>query len=137
MALSASRISATPKMELDSAFEYCNVKIRTKGTVDTAGEAPWTWTALDSDVKVDIQPVSEKELSRTSQGIERDATHKAFFESTVTFPSSWDDDDEEAVMRIETDSDGDGTEDTYFRIVGIDDFGSHIEVLAKKVSVDA
>lgn len=137
MALSASRIPDVSKMALDFAFEYCNVKIRTKGTVDSAGEAPWTWTALDSNVKADIQPMSENELRRTAAGTERDATHKAFFESTVTFPSSWDDEDEEAVLRIETDSSGDGTADTYFRIVGVDDFGSHIEVLAKKVPEDA
>lgn len=134
MTLSASTQPNAPKMTLDQVYEYCNVSKRVKGAVDSAGEASWTWTAVDSNVKVDLQPIPEEEIKRSGAGEERVATHKAFFESTVTFPTLWDDETEEIALRIETDSTGNGTADTYFLITAVDDWSSHVEVLARKVS---
>ena len=137
MALSASTQPDAPKMTLKDYYEYCNVSRKVEGTPNALGEAPWTWTAIDSDVKVDLQPVSAEELKRTAAGIERIATHRAFFESTVDFIDYWDAETEEVMLRIETDSSGNGTVDTYFAITAVDDYDSHVEVLCKKVPGDA
>ena len=137
MTLSASTMPDIPKMTLDTAYEYCNVSQKVKGAVDSAGEATWTWTAVDSNIKADFQPLTEWERQRASAGIERASTHRGFFESTVLFPALWDNETEEPDLRIEMDSSGDGTVDTYFLIVAVDDHASHIEVLARKTSSDA
>lgn len=137
MTLSASVKPDVPQMTLDEAYEFCNVAQRTKGAVDSAGEAAWTWPAVDSNVRVDLQPLTEMERQRAGAGIERVSTHRAFFESTVSFPALWDAETNEPDLRIETDSSGNGTVDTYFLITAVDDHASHIEVMAKKVSSDA
>ncbi len=136
MTLSASTQPDVPQMTLDEAYEYCNISKRVKGAVDSAGEAGWTWTAVDSNVKIDLQALSEEEIQRSGAGEERVATHRGFFESTVTFPTLWDDETTEIALRIETDSTGNGTADTYFLITAVDDWSSHVEVMARKVSSD-
>lgn len=137
MPLSASVKPDVPKMELDFAYEYCNVSRKVKGSPNALGEAAWTWTAIDSNVKVDLQPVAAEELKRTAAGIERIATHRAFFLSDVGFIDYWDAEDEEVILRIETDSSGNGTADTYFLITAVDPWDSHVEVLCKKVPADS
>jgi len=126
MTLSASVKPNVPKMILDFAYEFCNVSQRVEGALDALGEATWTWTAIDSNVKVDIQPLTAREIKNIGAGEEIDATHRAFFLSGVSFPTTY----ETAVaMRVEVDTTGDGSPDSYFRILDVNNWASHVEAL--------
>jgi len=109
-------------MKLDQFYEYVNITSRTKGDVDAAGEASWTWAAVESNVKADIQALSERELKATGPGKVVDASHRAFFENDITIAVG---------DRVEADDDNDGVVDTYYRVVSVDDQKSHIEALLK------
>ena len=126
MTLSASVKPNVPKMVMNQFHEYCNVSKRVQGELNDHGEADWTWTAVDSDIKVDIQPLEAHEIKNVGVGTEIGATHRAFFLSTATFHTTY---QTGVAMRVEVDSTGDGAVDTYFRIINVDDHASHFEAL--------
>jgi len=126
MTLSASVKPTVPKMILGQFYEFCNVSKRVKGTPDDMGEADWTWVAVDSNIKVDIQPLEADEIKNIGAGTEIGATHRAFFLSTATFHATY---LTAVAMRVEVDSTGDGDVDTYYRIINADDHASHFEAL--------
>lgn len=127
--LSASIKPNVPKMVLDFGFEYCNVSQRVKGALNDLGEADWTWTEVDSNIKVDIQPLEANEIKNIGVGTEVGATHRAFFLSTATFHATY---LTGVAMRVEVDSTGDGSADTYYRIINADDHASHFEALLEQ-----
>lgn len=120
MALTTSpKKTAVPKMNFaDGFFQYCNTYNRTGP--DYAGD--FTWTAVNSDVKVDIQPAGgmSEQLRVRIQGEDVNVDSVAFFLSTVSTISVGD--------SVGIAADGGTTEDTFFTAVGVYDWDSHIEV---------
>ena len=122
MPLTASpKKAAVPKMNFDDGFfQRCNTYTRTD-TAD-AYKGGFTWTAVDSDIKVDIQPASSmsEQLRVRIQGEDVNVDSVAFFESTVSTITTGD--------SIGTAADGGTTEDTFFTVVGVYHWDSHVEV---------
>lgn len=120
MPLTASlKQAAVPKMNFaDGFFQYCNTYNRT--APDYAGD--FTWTAINSDVKVDIQPEASmsEQLRVRIQGEDINVDSVAFFLSTVSTITVGD--------SVGTAADGGTTEDTFFTVVGVYDWDSHVEV---------
>jgi len=123
MPLTASpKQAAVPKMNFgDGLFQYCNTYNRT--APDYAGD--FTWTVVNSDVKVDIQPKSSlsEQLRVLLQGQNIAADYAAFFLSTASAIIVGD--------SIGVAADGGATEDTYYAVVGVFDWDSHVEVALK------
>lgn len=126
MPLSASVKPNVPKMRMPTSHGYCNVSQRVQGALNAMGEADWTWTAVDSNIKVDIQPLEAHEIKNIGVGTEVNATHRAFFLSTATFHATY---LTGVAMRVEIDTTGDGSADTYYRVINSDDHASHFEAL--------
>lgn len=120
MTLTASpKKAAVPKMNFaDGLFQYCNTYTRT--APDYAGD--FTWTAVNSDVKVDIQPAASmsEQLRVQMQGENVAVDSVGFFLSTVSTITVGD--------SVGIAADGGITEDTFFTVVGVYDWDSHIEV---------
>lgn len=123
MALTASpKKAAVPKMSFaDGFFQYCNTY--TRGAADWEGG--FDWTAVNADVKVDIQPAAamSKELALLLQGQNIEADSVAFFLTTVSTITVGD--------SVGIASDGGTAEDTFFTVQGSFDWDSHIEVALK------
>ena len=123
MPLTASpKKAAVPKMNFaDGFFQYCNTYTR--------GEADWEggfdWTAVNADVKVDIQPAAamSNELALLLQGENIQADFVAFFLTTVSTITVGD--------SIGIASGGGTTENQFFTVQGSFDWDSHIEVALK------
>jgi len=124
MALTPSQKTDVPKMLLNQYFQYCNTYRRAEGA-DSWKDGGWTWTAVNSDAKVDIQPKSSlsKELRMLIQGSEAEVDKAAFFLYDVTAIQV---DDSVGIA-----SDGGTTEDTYYTVMGVFDWDSHVEVALK------
>ena len=120
MPLTVSQKTDVPKMVLDQFFQYCNTY--TRADAADAHEGGWTWTAVNSDVKVDIQPASSmsEQLKLELQGENIAADFVGFFLSTVATITAGD--------SVGIAADGGVTEDTYYTVVGVYDWDSHIEV---------
>ncbi len=120
MPLTASpKKTAAPKMNFaDGFFQYCNTY--TRGEEDWEGG--FDWTAVNADVKVDIQPAAamSKELSIQLQGQNIAVDSVAFFLSTASTITVGD--------SVGIASDGGTTEDEFFTVVGMYDWDSHVEV---------
>jgi len=123
MPLTASpKKAAVPKMNFaDGFFQYCNTY--TRGSADWEGG--FDWTAVNSDVKVDIQPAEamSKQLALLLQGENIAADSVAFFLTTVSTITVGD--------SVGIAADGGTTEDTFFTVVGVFDWDSHVEVALK------
>jgi len=123
MALTASpKAAAVPKMNFDDGFiQYCNTYTR-----GSAGwEGGFDWTAVNSNVKVDIQAADaiSRQLSLVLQGQNIQAEFMAFFLSTVSTITVGD--------SVGIASDGGTTEDLFYTVVGVFDWDSHVEVALK------
>lgn len=119
MPLTASTKKAdVPKMVLDQFFQYCNTYNRT--SPDYAGD--FTWTVINSDVKTDIQPEAamSEQLRVQLQGENVAVDSVGFFLSTVSTITVGD--------SVGIADDGGTTEDTFFTVVGVYDWDSHVEV---------
>lgn len=124
---SSPKKAAVPKMNFrDGYFQYCNTY--TRGATDWEGG--FDWTAVNSDAKVDIQPAEamSRELSLQLQGQNIAADSVAFFLSTASTITVGD--------SVGIASDGGTTEDTFFTMVGVFDWDSHIEVALKSGRLD-
>ena len=125
MPLTASpKKAAVPKMTFaDGFFQYCNTYTRDEDA--DAWEGGFDWTAVNSDAKVDIQPAEamSRELSLQLQGQNISADSVAFFLSTASAITVGD--------SIGIAADGGTTEDTFFTVVGVFDWDSHVEVALK------
>lgn len=123
MALTASpKKAAVPKMTFaDGFFQYCNTY--TRGAKDYRGA--FDWTAVNADVKVDIQPADaiSKELSIQLQGQNIAVDSVAFLLSTASTITVGD--------SVGIASDGGTTEDEFFTVVGMFNWDSHLEVALK------
>lgn len=111
--------AAVPKMNFaDGFFQYCNTYNR--AAPDYAGD--FTWTAVNSDVKVDIQPAASmsEQLRVQMQGENVAVDSVGFFLSTVSTITVGD--------SVGIAAEGGTTEDTFFTVVGVYDWDSHIEV---------
>lgn len=125
MALSASDKGNMPVMDLDLFYNYVNVTRKVEGTSNDLGEPAITWAAVTdmSNVKADIQPSNMEQLKQMMAGLEVTSTHAIFFLSGA---------DVAVDDRIEADEDGDGTEDTYYRVDAVQDWDSHVLAAATK-----
>lgn len=125
MPLTASpKQAAVPKMTFaDGFFQYCNTYTRTEDA--DAWEGGFDWTAVNSNVKVDIQPEEEmsKQLRMLLVGENAEVDSVAFFLSTVSAITVGD--------SVGIASDGGTTEDTFFTVQGVHDWDSHVEVALK------
>ena len=123
MALTASpKKAAVPKMTFaDGFFQYCNTYTREAAD----WESGFDWTAANSDARVDIQPASSmsEQLQALLVGENIQVDKVAFFLSTVSTITVGDS------MGIA--AAGGTAEDTFFTVVGVYDWDSHIEVALK------
>lgn len=127
MALSESTKSTMPTMALDMFYDYVNVKRKSEGASNDLGEPVITWPAVTdmSNVKADIQPAESQntQIKQLLAGLEVTSTHVIYFQRGA---------DVKVDDRIEADDDGDGTEDTYYRVDAVHDWGSHVMAAATK-----